>query len=274
MTNFSDVLNKIEDSLTKEIDVTELAKAVYMSVYEFRRIFSFVAGIPLSEYIRKRRLSIAAEDILTNGISVTDAAMKYQYDDPSSFTRAFKEFHGIAPSEISKGKYPLKMYTKLDFQLRVEGGNNVEYRIYQSKEYCIEGVKGFSKIEEKECCESVWENFEKASVYDEIVKSCGDGLYVAYENSQDGVMCSIGRKVKNASAKLDYTTVPSSIWVAFTLHETDDEYVNRYYGDIICRWLNSSMYSRNEDLPNVEVFPADISKEGFAWEIHIPIIKK
>ncbi len=273
MQNFVSILNKIEENLTGEIDVPALAKDACMSVYEFRRIFSFVIGVPISEYIRKRRLSMAAEDILANGISVTDAAMKYQYDDSSSFSRAFKEFHGIAPSEITKKKVPLKMYTKVDFSLQIQGGDNVEYRIYDQEAFYIEGVKGISKLEEKECCENVWNTFENAPCYASVVEG-SERVYASYENGEKGVLCCIGRRTKTLRGDLDFVKIPPSTWVAFTLYSTDDDFVNAYYGKVICKWLHSSMFCRNEGLPNVEVFPVDMSKDGFAWEIHVPIQTK
>ncbi len=273
MQNFVSILNTIEENLTEEIDVRVLAKDACMSVYEFRRIFSFVIGVPISEYIRKRRLSTAAEDILANGISVTEAAMKYQYDDSSSFSRAFKEFHGVAPSEIVKKKVSLKMYTKVDFSLQIQGGNHVDDRIYQQDGYYIEGIKGVSKLEEKECCERVWSTFENSPYYSAIVQG-QEHVYASYENGKEGVLCTIGRKTDRPSGALDYTEVPSSTWVAFTLRGTEDEFVNEYYANVISKWLKSSMFSRDDALPNVEVFPVDMSQEGFAWEIHIPVRAK
>ncbi len=274
MTDFVKILNAIEDSLAGEIDVNELAKSAKMSVYEFRRIFSFVVGVPVSEYIRKRRLSIAAEDILSGGLSVTEAAMKYQYDDPSSFTRAFKEFHGVSPSELLKGKASLKMYTKVDFHLQVGGGENVECRIYEAGEYFVNGFAGVSQIEDKECCERVWQAFENAPVYDEVVEKSGGKLYAAYVNGDNEVSCCIGKRTEGAEQGLDFVKIPPSAWAAFRLTTTEDELVNGYYGNVICKWLDSSTYCRNEGLPNLEIFPADMSKEGFEWEIHIPIKRK
>ncbi len=268
MTEFVSVLNQIEEKLTERIDVGDLAKSARMSVYEFRRIFSFVIGVPLSEYIRKRRLSVAAEELLNGDISVTEAAMKYQYEDSSSFARAFKDFHGVSPSEVAKGA-PVKMYTKVNFSLKIEGGSNVEYRVYKEKEYYIEGVRGFSKIEEKECCEKVWEAFENSPRYEELL---ADGkVYAGYENGDAGVRCYIGRRRETAPANGECLKIPSGTWVAFNLRRTDDEFVNGYYGDVICKWLRSSRYRRDENRPNVEIFPADMSEEGFPWEIHIPV---
>ena len=103
MYYFEDIINEIEENLTREIDINKLAKKATMSVYEFRRIFSFIAKISFGEYIRKRRLSLAALELCENKSNITEISIKYGYSSPSSFTRAFKEFHGISPLEVING---------------------------------------------------------------------------------------------------------------------------------------------------------------------------
>lgn len=108
INSFNKIIKYIEENLSSEIDIGYLAKESGLSVYEFRRVFSFAAGLPIGEYIRKRRMSRAAEDIINEDISVTELAGRYGYDVPSSFSRAFKEFHGGSPNEIKerrKNKY-------------------------------------------------------------------------------------------------------------------------------------------------------------------------
>lgn len=122
INRFNDIINYIEDNFEKEIEIDVMAKAAQMSVYEFRRIFSFVAGVPVSEYIRKRRLSAAAEELMSGEKTVTEVALKYGYDSASSFSRAFKAFHGIAPTEISKSGSTINMYTRIGFDFSVKGG--------------------------------------------------------------------------------------------------------------------------------------------------------
>ena len=93
------VIDKIEENLTEDIDYRDLAKIVGTSSYTLQRIFVFLTGITLTEYIRKRRLSNAAEELLSTDIKIIDLGLKYQYDSPISFSNAFKKMHGISPQQ-------------------------------------------------------------------------------------------------------------------------------------------------------------------------------
>ena len=99
---FEDIIEEIEQGLTSDINISVLAKKANLSVYEFRRIFTFIAKIPINEYIRKRRLSLAAVELNQGNCSVSDVALKYGYDTASSFSRAFKEATGFSPLGYKK----------------------------------------------------------------------------------------------------------------------------------------------------------------------------
>lgn len=90
-------IDYIEANLTEDIDVHAVAAHAFVSAFHFQRIFSSLCGMPLGEYIRRRRLTLAAQE-LTQGMKVIDAAVKYGYDSPDSFARAFRRFHGVLPS--------------------------------------------------------------------------------------------------------------------------------------------------------------------------------
>ncbi|NLM50188.1 MAG: helix-turn-helix transcriptional regulator, partial [Clostridiaceae bacterium] len=89
LRRMNDALGYIEEHLTEEIDYSEIAKIAYCSEYHFKRMFSFLAGISLSEYIRRRRLTLAALDLKNNDLRIIDIAVKYGYNSADSFSRAF-----------------------------------------------------------------------------------------------------------------------------------------------------------------------------------------
>src|SRR5699024_7694820 len=128
LKNMNDALSYIEENLTNEIDAHEVAKRALCSEYHFRRMFSFLAGISLSEYIRRRRLTLAAFEIKESNVKVIDVAMKYRYNSPDSFTRAFQSLHGITPSKSRNNDHLLKAYSRMTFQLSIKGGNEMNYR--------------------------------------------------------------------------------------------------------------------------------------------------
>lgn len=277
MYYFSDVLEEIENNLFGEIDYNDLARKTGVSLYEFRRIFTFIAKVPIGEYVRKRRLSLAAAE-LRNGAGVTVTALKCGYDSPSSFSRAFKEFHGVSPAEATKGEGNFKAFTRLTAEIVTNGALDIPYEIFNKGAFKIVGYGGVSKIDDKECCESVWNEFYSSSAADKI--SLRSRIFAAYENGENGVGCVIGEETakigvgndsEKGSAGCACAEIPESKWAKFRLNSTDDEIVDRFYGEVLLKWLSSTNWRRRKGVAGVEVFPADMSEEGFEWEIWIPI---
>lgn len=269
IAKFNEIVDYIEKNLTGEIDVGAIAQIANMSIYEFRRIFSFIAGIPLSEYIRKSRLSAAAEELLTKKNTIAYIAAKYGYDSPASFSRSFKAFHGVAPTEIGKNGNVINMYTKIDFTFCARGGKDINYRVIEDEGFSICGLTGLSDEEDTECCEKVWNSFYEEEMLQERVAASGGPIYAGYVNGDNMVVCTIG--IRDADCGKDVLYVPPSSWVCFTLYGSDDQKVNAFYEDVVCRWLESSSYIRDERIPNIEVFPMDMEDENFPWEIRIPL---
>lgn len=264
MQNFTDMIRVLENMLPGEVDISTLAREAGMSVYELRRVFTFVAGMSLGEYIRKRRLSLAAAALLQPEASVSQVAIDYGYDSPSSFTRAYKEFHSISPMETVKtGSF--RAMTRLDVQIVATGGTDIGCCLRQLPGFTLHGFRGASLLSDTECCEAVWNAFY-ASPHCHLP---GEKLFAAYEDREDRVICTIGTNLPYAQG--DALAIPTGLWACFPMHTTEDAEVNRFYSRILQQWLASVPYVRDENLPTVEVFPMDMTQDGFAWEIRIPL---
>lgn len=140
LKSMNEALDYLESHLNDEIDYNELERITGTSIYHFRRMFSFLSGMTLGEYIRNRKLSNATFDLQHEGMSVTETAFKYGYESVDGFSRAFREWSGISPSEVKK-KNMLKAFPKLSFQLTMQGGINMDYRIEKKEAFRIVGVK-------------------------------------------------------------------------------------------------------------------------------------
>jgi len=257
------VIDYIESNLTGEPDYEKMAKIMNLSVYEFRRIFSFVVGCPVSEYIRKRKLSLAAAEIISSDKpDISNISEKYGYSNQSAFTRAFKEQHGVAPSGCINDKQTINLFTRPTFLVSISGGENVPIKLVKTDAFYIKGFSGISPITDSCCCEDVWNLFYESGADKNL---CTDKLYVSYNNQGEKVSCCIGEKSD------DGQKIPESKWACFTLNTVDDDAVNEIYCKIIYEWLPSANLKRNENIPTVEVYPYDMSEEGFEWEIRIPI---
>ena len=136
----NEALAYIETQLEGEIDYGTAAKIASCSTFHFQRMFTYLAGIPLSEYIRRRRMTKAAFDLQNDKGKVVDIALKYGYQSPTAFNRAFQSVHGIAPSEAKKEGVQLKAFQPITFRVCVTGAEELDYKILKKDAFRIIGI--------------------------------------------------------------------------------------------------------------------------------------
>lgn len=141
ITGIQQAIDYIEDNLTETIDYEEVAKRCYSSSYHFQRVFSILCGYTLGEYIRNRRLTLAGRELATTNAKVIDVAMKYGYESPDSFAKAFQKFHGILPSQARNNGSNLKSFSRLVLKFSLEGGTTMNYRIETKPAMILLGYK-------------------------------------------------------------------------------------------------------------------------------------
>ena len=141
LSSMNKALVFIEERLTEDIDYGEVSRIACCSEYHFKRMFSFLSGIGLSEYIRRRRLTLAALDLKDTNLRIIDVAVKYGYNSADSFSRAFHSMHGILPSEARSENTQLKAYPRMTFQLSIKGGCEMKYRIVEKEPFRLIGFK-------------------------------------------------------------------------------------------------------------------------------------
>lgn len=129
----------IEENLCEELEISKIAARAYLSPFYFQRVFNATCGLTVGEYVRNRRLSLAAEELLQCDIKVIDVALKYGYDSPDSFSRAFRRFHGISPSSAKERGAHLKSFAPLKLDLSVKGGTVMNYKIVEKSAFTIMG---------------------------------------------------------------------------------------------------------------------------------------
>ena len=135
-----EIINEIENNITSDIDYEALASKMTLSVYEFRRIFAFVVGTPISEYVRKRRLSLAACDLMTNPkASIQEISEKYGYSTLAAFSKAFSEYHGFPPTVCQRGNCEITLFSKPKFELRIQNVDEHSFGILSDTAFTIQG---------------------------------------------------------------------------------------------------------------------------------------
>jgi AraC family transcriptional regulator len=286
LKSMNEALDYIESQLNDEIDYNELERITGTSVYHFRRMFSFLSGMSLGEYIRNRKLSNATFDLLHEGMSVTETAFKYGYESVDGFSRAFREWSGISPSEVKK-KNMLKAFPKLSFQLTIQGGINLEYRIEKKGPFKIVGVKKRVPIQfEGENQEIIklaksitpdqrkklhtYANMEPNQVVN-VSYNLDDGC-MEEKGSLDHMIGFLTTK-ESGFDEFDILEVPDLTWAIFSSEGVFPKIMQENWGKIVSEWLPSSDYELVE-APGIS-FTGDLSDRNNVYsEIWFAVKKK
>ncbi|WP_368905559.1 AraC family transcriptional regulator [Bacillus wiedmannii] len=287
LKNMNAAMQYIEDNLTHEIDFKEVAKIAYCSEYHFKRMFSFLAGISLSEYIRCRRLTLAAFELKDSDAKVIDVAIKYGYNSPDSFTRAFQNLHGITPSEARSTIRSLKAYSPMTFQLSIQGGNEMNYRVEEKEPFRIIGIQKrvpivFNGVNEE--IASMWKSLDPRTI--QTLKSLSNieptGIISASTNFSEGRMEENGEldhyigvaTTKDCPEQFAQLEVAASTWAVFEAVGPFPETLQNVWGRIYSEWFPSSNYELAEGPEILWNEQKDVSSPNFKSEIWIPVLRK
>ncbi|TFH58511.1 AraC family transcriptional regulator [Peribacillus frigoritolerans] len=287
LKNMNGAIKFIEENLTNEIDFKEVARLAYCSEYHFKRMFSFLAGISLSEYIRRRRLTLAAFELKNNNIKVIDIAIKYGYSSPDSFARAFQHLHGITPSEARSNGHSLKAYPPMSFQLSIKGGSEMNYRVEEKEAFRIIGIKKrvpiiFNGVNPE--IASMWKSLDEKTINE--LKNLSNveplGLLSASANFSEGRLEEKGEldhyigaaTTRECPDNLTQLNVDASTWAVFEVVGPFPETLQNVWGRIYSEWFPSSNYEQREGPEILWNENKDITSPTFRSEIWIPVMKK
>jgi AraC family transcriptional regulator len=287
LKNMNRAIQYIEENLTHDIDFKEVARLAFCSEYHFKRMFSFLTGITLSEYIRRRRLTLAAFELKDSNVKVIDIAMKYGYNSPDSFARAFQNLHGITPSEARNHGHSLKAYPRMTFQLSIKGGNEMNYRIVEKEAFRIVGIMKrvpiIFKGENPEIT-AMWKtlNMEKINKLKELSNVEPLGLIQASTNFSEGRMEEKGEldhyigvaTTKECPAEFTQLEVPASTWAVFETIGPFPDTLQDVWGRIYSEWFPTSNYEQIEGPEILSIGSKDLTSPTVKCEIWIPVLKK
>lgn len=277
----------IEETLAKEIDLQEVARRAVCSEYHFKRMFSFLAGISLSEYIRRRRLTAAAFELQNSNRKIIDIALQAGYQSPDAFTKAFQLFHGVTPSEARSKGASLKAFPRMSFQLTIKGGNEMKYRIVEKEAFRIVGLKKrvplvFHGVNPE--IAKMWGSLNEQIIAQlkQLSNVEPQGMISASTHFSEGRMEGKGEldhyigvvtthDCPDAFAQLE---VPATTWAVFEAVGPFPDTLQQIWGRIYSEWFPTSQYQQVEGPEILWNESKDVTSPVFKSEIWIPVQRK
>lgn len=286
LKELNQVMDYIEEHLTEELTLEEIANFAGASDYHLRTVFFHLAGLTLPEYIKNRRLAEANRALL-KGHSVTEVAYRYGYQSLDGFTRAFKKWSGFLPSEIAKMQHS-KFFPKLSFKITVTGGISMEYKIVEQPEFYLAGVSqrvpmqfegvnlaivqlAQSITPEQRAEMHALQNLEPKQIVNASYNA--DAAFLKEEGQLThliGVLTTDG----SPSQLLEKVKVPASTWAVFPNEGPFPTTMQETHANIYAQWLPSSDYEVI-DVPGFSFTQMKEDKPGYAYsEVRTPVKKK
>lgn len=275
----NEAVRYIEDNLTGEIEYEKLGQIACCSAYHFQRMFNYIAGVPLSEYIRRRKMSLAAVDIQGGEAKIIDVAAKYGYASPTAFNRAFQSVHGVSPSAVRGEGVAIKSFPPITVKVTVKGVEEMNYRIETRKAFRIVG-KSFplSRQIERNFAEvpQMWQGAVEDGTIEKIVSLMNGeprgvlGVSVCTDGEEWRYYIAVSSAVEIDDALEEYV-VPGCTWAVFPGSGTGKS-IQELEGRIVTEWLPTSGYEFTNE-PDIEVY-FEPNPENTAYEVWIPVRKR
>jgi len=257
-------IDYIENNLSDEIDYSKAAQYMNCSVWEFQRIFSFMAQVPLSEYIRRRRLTLAAHDIQVSKDKIIDVALRYGYDSPASFSRAFNQLHDTTPKSARNNGITLKVFPRLIFQFILKGVVPMDYRIEKKEAFQIIGRTERMTTATKEYRSKIgklWKEWNNTKMFDKFHSKYAKGevhdvCFSTAVGKTEEFDYTIGFMYNGAENTDGFgiVDVPRGTWAVFVIPDEYRSNVGEFMGRCMTEYLPAAGYTLAG--AEVEYFPA------------------
>lgn len=271
LERLNEAMEYVEHRLDGPIDVAEAARIAMTSEYHLRRMFSALAGIPLSEYIRRRRLTVAGAEVLAGERTLLDVAVRYGYASGEAFARAFRAVHGVGPGEARRTGAALRSQPRMSFRLVVEGTSSMRYRIVEKEEFRVVGRKArvplvhegvnpaiatFIRSVGKETVERIKALSDQepegiVQVSDDLADSRAEGTELDYYH---GVVSSAP-----VPEDMDALPVAAGTWAVFDSSGAFPQTLQYLWRDVFTEWFPSNPYRSR---PGPEILRVHVSPDG------------
>jgi AraC family transcriptional regulator len=270
----------LEANITEKLDIEKVAKIALSSPFHFQRMYHMITGVTIAEYVRRRRLTLAAQDILS-GKKIIDVAYRYGYETPEAFTRAFRKMHGISPTAARGRGANLKAYPKLSFHISLKGDKDMNYKIVDKGSFTVVGKQRKISMVDGENFIQVskfWDDCMKDGSYQWISSKAGKlgvlGIFKDFGKNEFNYIIGV-EEIKDTLPK-GYTSaiIPAATWAVFesvgALPEALVDIIRRVYSE----WFPATGYQQDCCTPGLEIYPeGDKHSPDYRCEYWVPIKK-
>ena len=271
----NNAIEYMENHLTDDITLGDIAESVYISTFHFQRAFSMMAGISPTEYLRNRRLSQAGAELANGNERVIDVALKYGYDSPESFTKAFLRFHGVSPMQVRKGS-PLKYMNRYKIRITIDGGSMMEYKIekLEAMELLVH-AKNFHAETSEEEIPAFWDEYYSNEEYRKIPGYLG--ICAQKKTDSEEFRYGIGCKASDVDGipeGFEIIHIPEYSWAVFRCVGPSSEAIRAMWDKIYNEWLPITEYELIPDYYIENYLPGNPTAQDYVSEICIPVKAK
>ncbi|MGN4123802.1 AraC family transcriptional regulator [Lysinibacillus sphaericus] len=279
LQSIQQAIEYIENHLTEDIQIEDIANVAHSSSFHFQRAFAILTGMTVGEYTRGRRLTLAAQEIASSDCKIIDIAYKYGYETPEAFAKAFRKQHGMKPSDVRKAVGMIHSYNKLVIHVQLKGAEPMKYKIIEKESFQLIGVKRtFSCKDGEQTKENTkfWQD-----VYEDGTNAQLFPLNTGEIHGVMGVCDMIEHEIMNYwiatnhagddSHGFDTFTVPAAKWVVFEVTGAMPIAITTMWEKIYQEWLPSNAFELTGG-PELEVYSnGDASSDHYYSEIWLPI---
>lgn len=272
-------IDYMEDHLLDDLPMESISEQANFSVFHFQRTFAILTDISVGEYVRRRRLTLAAYELTRSNTKVIDLAYKYGYETPEAFSKAFRRQHGVTPTEARKYTGKLKSYNRLVVQVNLKGAEPMNYKIVEHDAFKVAGVKReFSLVNEQNQVgiPKMWDDVHADGTNDLLFR-LNNGLIkgvlgVCVDKSSKAIDYWIATTYEGDTPdKLSFLEIPASKWAVFEVRGPMPDAMPKVWKQIFSEWFPSSSYE-HAGTPELEVYSdEDPSSPDLYSEIWIPV---
>ncbi len=276
-------INYIESNITEEMNINEIASKAYISPFYFQKGFMMLCGYSVSDYIKYRRLSLAGSEVISSDAKIIDIAIKYGYDSPDSFTKAFTRFHGATPTAIRKDGKAIKTFSALKIKFSLIGGYSMNYKIVEKEGFAVVGFSKRVSLESsaKDIPQMWTEHYQTGK--GEFI--CGKyGVCIDESNMTSGefdyMIADDYDSAKTYPKECVVKEFPKLTWAVFSCVGAMPKSLQDVNREIFSEWLpNCNEYEiavpyNIEMYTDIKDYPKGNQDEKYYSEIWIPVKKK